>query len=969
MLCIIVQYIALCQANTSERTRRGPLSEQIYDHDAIFVDPHLVATQHERSRREGGQSSLGFQFRAFDRNFAPKLRHMTSHFTPDFYAELITDEGSSHLHIDKTVYFSGFDSKRHGSRVIARLNPIKGTLHATIFDGDGEIYRIEPPSDLEHPHLDYDPKSEGLNHIIYRRSDTNRDHETVPSGTCGVTKDMSKYDTSKSRSKRAVPAGDSCTMWVNIDQFFVAGRAGGDPTAAAEFVIDAFAVANAIFRDSTFLDGSVQVQDSTGNVRFGIAMARLTIYTTDGPAPGGEANPFVDTTAAANPANTYLSNLRNSKSGNSYGLVHAWTHQNYQNVLGLAYVGVTCASGSNAGITTTRGKDSTAPTLTSTLVFGHEVGHNWGMSHDQDCPDEQLPPPSGYFLMSETAVSGSESNNDQFSECSRKAAGANIVSGGASCFEVIGEFGAVCGNGIPEIGELCDCGYNIQGTPSTAETAACEAVDPCCSPQNCQLKSTATCSPLALYGSVCCAENCQPISAALDTIDGASNTDQERSDALCRSETDCSKAAYCLSSTFTWSNGSTIAAANEVNVGKCLGIDTVDVGDSNSLVYAKEDFITCNDNRLTCIDGSCTGSLCNAFTYTDSDGLYTPEPCELPAGPSDCEIACKFERNSNVCASTFDINETLGSENIAVTGTQQAAGTACRAFTGYCNSAGVCETVSADNPIDIFSNINYSEFVWDNWYIILALELGFIGLFFALRWTKHQQDTKAYVNSQVGKMRGGMNTMMRKQLFKSGSRRNLPVQGENKKEAKAKKRASVDREFQQLAYLIGEAKRVRRKSRHGGGANEAMYRLKALFPEAEPQAINTVVRHSPHEEAAVARLLVLGYQMKLLDDYKALTFAAKRARRAQQAQGRQPGGRKLDGYLQVSPRDGGKTSVKVPMRGYQGNEGGGGAARRTQAAQPTRGNMPGAQAPGRRSQGPTTANRAFDGPARPANFV
>ena len=185
-------------------------------------------------------------------------------------------------------------------------------------------------------------------------------------------------------------------------------------------------------------------------------------------------------------------------------------------------------------------------------------------------------------------------------------------------------------------------------------------------------------------------------------------------------------------------------------------------------------------------------------------------------------------------------------------------------------------------------------------------------------------------------------------------------------------------------YLVGEAKRVRRKSAHGGGPNEAMHRLKALFPSAEPRALDTVIKHSPHEEAAVARLLTLGYKMRMMQDYKALTFAAKRAKRAANRQrgGQQGGKPRGQGYLQVSPRDGGKTSVKVPQRGFPA---GGGA--RSSAPAPQRGRTQTAAAGGgHRSQapppqrgrtktaGPTVANKAYReppglGPPRPGNFV
>ena len=55
--------------------------------------------------------------------------------------------------------------------------------------------------------------------------------------------------------------------------------------------------------------------------------------------------------------------------------------------------------------------------------------------------------------------------------------------------------------------------------------------------------------------------------------------------------------------------------------------------------------------------------------------------------------------------------------------------------------------------------------------------------------------------------------------------------------------------------------------------NEALYRLHTLFPSAPNKVIQTVIKCSPHEEAAVFRLLHLGYAMRKLEDYKFLAYA------------------------------------------------------------------------------------------------
>lgn len=57
-----------------------------------------------------------------------------------------------------------------------------------------------------------------------------------------------------------------------------------------------------------------------------------------------------------------------------------------------------------------------------TLVFAHEVGHNFGMLHDTDCSSGVEPGGLGNFIMFPVSVDGSQANNDEFSQCSKDAA-------------------------------------------------------------------------------------------------------------------------------------------------------------------------------------------------------------------------------------------------------------------------------------------------------------------------------------------------------------------------------------------------------------------------------------------------------------------------------------------------------------------------------------------------------------------
>ena len=56
----------------------------------------------------------------------------------------------------------------------------------------------------------------------------------------------------------------------------------------------------------------------------------------------------------------------------------------------------------------------------------------------------------------------------------------------------------------------------------------------------------------------------------------------------------------------------------------------------------------------------------------------------------------------------------------------------------------------------------------------------------------------------------------------------------------------------------------------------AFARLHVLFPQAKEKVLKDMIEMSPHEEAAVARLLTLGYNMWMVEDYKLLNFGAKK---------------------------------------------------------------------------------------------
>ena len=145
------------------------------------------------------------------------------------------------------------------------------------------------------------------------------------------------------------------------------------------------------------------------------------------------------------------------------------------------------------------------PRAVSTITVAHEWGHNFGTLHDPEndivCAPGEFGLSSGNFLMYSRATDGTQINNNRFSTCST-AAILPVLEGRSGCFLATT---AVCGNGIVEGDEECDCG--------SAES--CQ--DPCCVPLNgenvmnpepCRFVSGGECSPNSATGSVCCNSDC-----------------------------------------------------------------------------------------------------------------------------------------------------------------------------------------------------------------------------------------------------------------------------------------------------------------------------------------------------------------------------------------------------------------------------------------------------------------------------
>lgn len=268
---------------------------------------------------------------------------------------------------------------------------------------------------------------------------------------------------------------------------------------------------------SIFNTASVQYEDSF-NITLGIA--NLTISDPECPTSASSAAPWnVDCNA-----NIHITDRLNLFSGwrgarpdnNAYWTLLSTCADG--SAVGLAWLGQACVNTAQTdptatGNETVSGTNVVVRTSTEWLVVAHESGHTFGAVHDctasvcanstlvaaqQCCPlSASTCDANGQYIMNPSTGPDIKT----FSPCTVgnicSAMGTNSVN--SKCLtankDVSTVTGSVCGNGIVEPGEDCDCG-GPTGCGSNS----------CCDPNTCKFVGTAVCDP---SNEDCCTNQCQ----------------------------------------------------------------------------------------------------------------------------------------------------------------------------------------------------------------------------------------------------------------------------------------------------------------------------------------------------------------------------------------------------------------------------------------------------------------------------
>ncbi|KAM8705332.1 hypothetical protein ACLKA7_009750 [Drosophila subpalustris] len=370
----------------------------------------------------------------------------------------------------------------------------------------------------------------------------------------------------------------------------------------------------------------------------------------------------------------------------AFCLAYMFTYRDFEmGTLGLAWTGDLKNAGGvceknghyrgslkslNTGIVTLLNYGKHVPPAVSHVTLAHEIGHNFGSPHDPELctPGGE----DGNFIMFARATSGDKKNNNKFSACSLKSiepvlnAKARSMKG---CFTE--PQSSICGNGVVEPGEQCDCGWEE------------DCKDACCFPMSrqphldetpCTLTPHARCSPSQ---GPCCTTDCKV-----------------KFGDKCRDDNGCRDPSFC-----------------DGRVPQC----PPSVNKPNKTICNKE---------FVCYMGDCTGSICLAY------GL---ESCQCIPGPQDdriksCELCCKLPGENNPCRSSFEWNEAP----FDVPDMYSKPGTPCNDYNGYCDVFQKCREVDPSGPLATLRKLLLSEesiatfkkWMQHHWYTVALAAIG-----------------------------------------------------------------------------------------------------------------------------------------------------------------------------------------------------------------------------------------------------
>ncbi|XP_037545596.1 disintegrin and metalloproteinase domain-containing protein 10 [Nematolebias whitei] len=673
----------------------NPLNKYIHHYEGLSYDTEALHESHQRAKRalSPQEKTVHLNFHAHGRHFNLRLKRDTSLFSPD----LIIDVSGEEAPIDTSHIYSGeiFGEKgtlTHGSVVDGRFEGFIKTHQGTYYVEPSERYLnnknvpfhsvIYHEDDIHYPHK-YGSEGGCADHSVFERMkkyQTSAVQEPVKMENVMLEDDGSDGPVILRRKRAAGKEKNICQLYIQTDHFFY------------NYYGTKEAVIAQISSHVKAIDSVYKVTDFTGIRNIGFMVKRIRINSTD--EEKDRSNPF----RFANIGVEKFLELNSEQNHDDYCLAYVFTDRDFDDgVLGLAWVGAPSGSSGgiceknrmysdgkkkslNTGIITVQNYASHVPPKVSHITFAHEVGHNFGSPHDSgiECtPGEskqQDLKEKGNYIMYARATSGDKTNNNKFSICSIRNISAVLTKKRDDCFVESGQ--PICGNGLVEEGEQCDCGYIDQCKDDCCYNAN-EADD-----KKCKLRPGKKCSPSQ---GPCCQPNCEFKVTA----------DQ------CRAASECAEQGWC--------NGVTALCPTST---------------------PKKNYTTCNSGTQVCINGVCSGSICakyNLEVCTCASQDSKDEAAEL------CHVCCMDKMNPSTCSSTASDRWAHRFNRTVIT---LQPGSPCNDFKGYCDVFMRCRLVDADGPLarlkkaifnpELYENI--ADWIVAHWWAVLLMGIALIML-------------------------------------------------------------------------------------------------------------------------------------------------------------------------------------------------------------------------------------------------
>ncbi|KAK7170532.1 hypothetical protein R3I94_000662 [Phoxinus phoxinus] len=682
-----------CLSDTKGQYEKS-LSKFIRHYEGLTYDTDVLHSKHQRAKRALSHQDqfLHLDFHAHGRHFNLRMKRDTSLFSPDLKVEVSGEEipyDTSHIYTGEIYGEKG--TLTHGSIVDGKFEGFIKSRHGTYYVEPSERYLkdqnvpyhsvIYHEDDIDYPHK-YGSEGGCADHSVFekmKKYQASAVEEPTQQTNHHIDEEMADGPVILRKRRAAQPEKNTCQLFIQTDHLFF------------KYYGTREAVIAQISSHVKAIDSIYQSTDFQGIRNISFMVKRIKINTTNDESD--RSNPF----RFANIGVEKFLELNSEQNHNDYCLAYVFTDRDFDDgVLGLAWVGAPSGSSGgiceqnkqysdgkkkslNTGIITVQNYASHVPPKVSHITFAHEVGHNFGSPHDSgsDCtPGEaktQDQKERGNYIMYARATSGDKFNNNKFSICSIRNISQVLDKKRFSCFVESGQ--PICGNGMVEANEQCDCGYSDQ----------CK--DTCCYDANekdelkCRLKPKALCSPSQ---GPCCTTECT----------------FKSKDVNCRDESECALKGMC--------NGNTAQCPTST---------------------PKENLTSCHSNTQVCINGGCSGSICQRHhlevcTCVTEEGK---DETEL------CHVCCMEKGQPNTCSSTSSERWAKFFDKKVIT---LQPGSPCNDFRGYCDVFMRCRLVDADGPLarlkkaifnpELYTSI--AQWIVEHWWAVLLMGIALIML-------------------------------------------------------------------------------------------------------------------------------------------------------------------------------------------------------------------------------------------------